>query len=80
MKLRKCILGELGFSPKNSLFMSKRLVLYLELCRAQSSKANLPVIVIKQPQVVGYKMIFVTSRTFDNNYSFRIGLFTDELL
>ena len=73
-------MGELGFSPKNALFMSKRLVLYLELYRAQSSKANLPVIVIKPPQVVGYKMIFVTSRTFDNNYSFRIGLFTDELL
>ena len=73
-------MGELGFSPKNALFMSKRLVLYLELYRAQSSKANLPVIVIKPPQVVGYKMIFVTSRTFDNNYSFGIGLFTDELL
>ena len=63
------------------MFMSnKRLVLYLRPFRAQSSKANLPVIVLKPSQVVGYKMIVVTSRTFDNNYSFRIGLFTDELL
>ena len=81
VELRKCIFGELGFSPKNAVFMShKRLVLYLRLYLTQSSKANLPVIVIKPSQVVGYKMIVVTSRTFDNNYSFRIGLFTNELL